>query len=183
MYITEEELKSRLKKTELSVVSKERKERTDKGAERLSHEDRVIIGSMPEVLDISKKETAEFLNISAQTVSNASRAITSPTIGIDKELKEDIDKTVEEKGKEKLEADKKIQDQLLTNLVAALGHVGNNIGGTKAVDASKIAVDMSKILDRVSGSRSNEDHKGNRTAIIINVPSMKDEKSYPVINV
>ena len=60
--------------------------------------------------------------------------------------------------------------------------MANNLDNTDAVEASKIATDMSKILDRVSPN-PNKDRRDNRTAIIINVPSMKEEKSYQTIDV
>ena len=171
MYITKEELEKRLTKTELHVVERERKVR---GVEkRLTHEDRVVIGVLSG--EDSQKNIADLVGVSAQTVSNVSRGLTSPTIGVDKELRDDISK-----GKD--ERNKVIEDQLITNLAAALGHVANNIDSTDAVEASKIASDMSKILDRVSGG-GDKDRKGNRTAIIINVPSMKEEKSYQTIDV
>lgn len=178
MYITKEELERRLNKTELFVNERERKERGKE--KRLSHEDRVIIGILEK--EDTQKNIAELVGVSPNTVSLVSRNITSPQLGVDQDLKQDIEKTVAEKGKSRIEDNKKIEDQLITNLAAALGHVANNLDGTDAVEASKIASDMSKILDRVSPDKDKE-HRGNRTAIIINVPSMKEEKSYQTIDV
>lgn len=171
MYITREELNKRLTKTELQVIEKKRKVRNDIGSERLDHGDRVLIGSLSAI--DKQQNVADFMGVSQTTVSNASRGMIAPASGIDPKLKEEV----RDKSKE---YNKKIEDQLVTNLAAALGHVANNLESTKAPEASKIAVDMSKILDRVTG-RSNE--KGNKTAIIINVPAMKEEKSYQTITV
>lgn len=178
MYITKEELDRRLNKTELNVIERSRKERgTEK---RLSHEDRVVIGILSG--EDTQKNIAELVGVSPNTVSLVSRNITSPSVGVDKDLKEDVASKIEQIGKDKLERNKVIEDQLITNLAAALGHVANNIGNTDAVDASRIASDMSRILERVSPD-PDKDRRGNRTAIIINVPSMKEEKSYQTIDV
>jgi transcriptional regulator with XRE-family HTH domain len=179
MYITKEQLASRLNKTEVSIVTKSKNERADVGTTRLTHEDRVILGTMAEIMTC--EDVAEMAGVSKQTVSNANRGLTSPAAGIDKQLKNDI-----EANKQGIKQDEKqrmdqIKDSLLTNLAAAIGHVGNNISGTDAVEASRVAVDMSKILDRVTSS---QDGGGkNRTAIIINVPQMKKEESYQTITV
>lgn len=177
MYISQEELKKRLTKTEVLVKERERKQR---GSEkRLSPEDRKIIGILSEV--DTQKNVAELVGVSQMTVSNVSRGITSPQLGVDKELKEGVNEGISRIGNEKLEREKQIQDQLITNLAAALGQVAVNLDSTDAIDASKIAVDMSKILDKVSGN--NREGRDRKTAIIINVPPMKDEKTYQVINV
>lgn len=177
MYITQEELKRRLTKTEVLVKERERAKRgTEK---RLTPEDRTIIGILSEI--DTQDNVAELCGVSQMTVSNVSRGLVSPQLGVDKELREEVKKGTQEIGKEKLEREKKIQDQLLTNLAIALGQVGENIHSTDAVEASKVAVDMSRILERVTGSR--EEGGRNRTAIIINVPAMKKEESYQVINV
>lgn len=177
MYISKEELKNRLEKTEVQIKEKERKER---GSEkRLTHEDRVLIGVLEG--EDTQKNIAELLGVSPQTVSNAARGIVSTQLGIDKDLRDEVNDVKERIEGKKEEHNKKIEEQLISNLAAALGHVANNINGTKAIDASKIAVDMSKILDRVGGGR--EDRRGNRTAIIINVPAMKEEKNYQTIEV
>lgn len=178
MYITKEQLEQRLKRTEVLIQEKERKVRGPEG-KRLTHEDRVLIGVLEDV--DTQKNIASLVGVSAQTVSNASRGLTSPTIGLDKELRDDIADKKEEKIKDAVENNKKIEEQLVTNLAAALGHVALNLHNTDATEASKIATDMSKILDRVSGSR--EDRKGNKTAIIINVPAMREEKNYQTITV
>ena len=179
MYISREQLEQRLKRTEVQVIERERKTRGKEA--RLSHEDRVVIGVLSKI--DTNKNIADLVGVSAQTVGNAARGLTSPTIGVDHQLKDDIEKqsTIQEKASLKLEDNKKIQEQLITNLAAALGHVANNLDNTDANEASKIALDMSKILDRVSGSR--EDRRGNKTAIIINVPPMKEEKNYQTITV
>jgi transcriptional regulator with XRE-family HTH domain len=190
MYITKEELEKRLNKTSVDIVTRERVVRkttkkneagevVEKGEDRLTNNERTLIGILGK--EDNHKDVAELMGVSAQTVSNASRGLVSPTIGVDKELRDSISTSRESIAKDKLESEKKIQDQLITNLAAALGHVANNLDNTDASEASKIAVDMSKILDRVSGDR-NERH-GNRTAIIINVPAMKEEKSYQSITV
>lgn len=183
MYITQEELKKRLNKTEVQVVERERKTRlskkTGEGEGRLTHEDRKIIGILEG--EDTQKNIAELLGVSQMTVSNASRGLTSPTIGVDKELRDEVKEGRDAIGQRKLETDKQIQDQLVTNLAAALGQVANNLHMTDAIEASKIATDMSRILDKVSGDRN--EGKGNKTAIIINIPSMKEEKHYPTITV
>lgn len=179
MYISREQLEQRLNRTEVQIKERERKTRgTEK---RLSHDDRVTIGVLSKIG--TQKEIAELTGVSVQTISNVSRDLTSPTIGVDHQLREDVNnnQSIQEIGKQKLEDNKKIQEQLITNLAAALGHVANNLDNTDATEASRIAVDMSKILDRVNGGR--EDRKGNKTAIIINVPPMKEEKSYQTITV
>jgi transcriptional regulator with XRE-family HTH domain len=183
MYITKEQLDERLNKTDVLYKERERKIRVSskngKPEDRLSHEERTLIGVL-EGID-TQKNIAELMGVSSQTVSNSSRALTSPTIGVDKELRKDIEEARTNIAERKLESEKQIQDQLVTNLAAALGHVANNLQNTDAVEASKIATDMSKILDRVTGSK---DERGrNRTAIIINVPQMKEEKSYQTITV
>lgn len=176
MYITKEELEQRLKKTELFIKERERKVRgsvkTNNPEKRLEPEERALIGSLAE-LD-TNKNIAELFGVSAQTVSNNSRGLVSPTIGLNKELRDQV-----EQGKE--ENNKKLQEKLLDNLSLALSQVSENISGSDALEASKIAVSMSTILDRVSGK--NNEGKGNRTAIIINVPPMKEEKNYQVITV
>lgn len=183
MYITREELEQRLNKTEVRIQERERKARknskTGEGENRLTHEDRTLIGILEET--DTQKNIAELIGVSAMTVSNASRGLTSPTIGVDKELRDDVREGKAAIAKNKLDNNKQIEDQLITNLAAALGHVANNLDGTDATEASKIAVDMSKILDRVSNDR--DGNGKNRTAIIINVPAMKDEKSYQVLTV
>ena len=183
MYITKEELERRLTKTDLYVNERVRKERgsVEKGnpEKRLTHEDRTIIGVL-EGLD-TQKNIAELVGVSPNTVSLVSRGITSPSVGVDHELKKDVTEKKEDILKDKLARNKVIEDQLITNLAAALGHVANNLDNTDAVEASKIATDMSKILDRVSVD--DRDRRGNRTAIIINVPSMKEEKNYQSITV
>jgi len=185
MYITKEQLAERLNKTEVLVIERERKTRSKKdengegGEKRLTHNERALIGGLAEI--DSQKNIAELMGVSQMTVSNASRGLTSPTIGLDKELRDDVRRSKEEIAEEKIESTQKIQDQLISNLAAALGHVSNNLSNTDATEASKIAVDMSKILDRVSGSR--DERRGNRTAIIINVPQMKEEKNYQAITV
>jgi transcriptional regulator with XRE-family HTH domain len=183
MYITKEQLAERLNKTEVFIKERERKIRgsvsNGNPEKRLEHEDRVIAGILGEV--DTQKNIAELLGVSAQTISNNSRGLTSPTIGVDKELKNDVEEGIQKIGKQKLENNKKIEEQLITNLSVALGHVANNLDNTDASEASKIAVDMSKILDRVSSS--GRDERGNRTAIIINVPVMKEEKHYSSITV
>jgi len=179
MYITKEQLDARLHKTEVSIVTKTKKERSDIGVERLTHEDRVILGTMAELM--SCEDVAEMAGVSKQTVSTASRGVTTLNLGVDTKLRDDI-----EQNKQGLQKDEKarmdqIKDSLLTNLAAAIGHVGINLAGTDATEASKIATDMSKILSQVTGS---QDGGGkNRTAIIINVPQMKKEESYQTINV
>lgn len=192
MYITKEELEARLNKTSVLVIERERKTRKKKvededgniveqGEKRLNNEDRTLIGILSE-LD-TNKNIAELIGVSAQTVSNNSRGLTSPTIGLDRELRDGIRDGVANIAENRLTHEKRIQEQLVTNLAAALGHVANNLQDTDAIGASKIATDMSKILDRVSGNDGNGNHKGNRTAIIINVPSMKEEKQYQTITV
>jgi len=182
MYITKDQLDQRLSKTDLLIVTKERKQRTlnsDDLERRLSDEDRIAIGILGNSDLVTHKEAAEILGVSTQTVSNNSRGLTSPTIGVDHELKEAVQGGVAKIAQEKLRDNKQIEDQLLTNLAAALGHVSNNLHNTDASEASKIAVDMSKILDKVSGASEGK----NRTAIIINVPSMREERSYQTIDV
>lgn len=182
MYITKDQLEQRLSKTDLLIVSKQRKPRSidpDILEARLSDEDRVAIGILGNSDLVTHKEAAEILGVSTQTVSNNSRGLTSPTIGVDHELKEAVQGGVAKIAQEKLRDNKQIEDQLLTNLAAALGHVSNNLHNTDASEASKIAVDMSKILDKVSGASEGK----NRTAIIINVPSMREERSYQTIDV
>jgi transcriptional regulator with XRE-family HTH domain len=182
MYITKDQLEQRLSKTDLLIVEKTRKPRSidpDKLEARLSDEDRVAIGILGNSDLVTHKEAAEILGVSTQTVSNNSRGLTSPTIGVDHELKEAVQGGVAKIAQEKLRDNKQIEDQLLTNLAAALGHVSNNLHNTDASEASKIAVDMSKILDKVSGASEGK----NRTAIIINVPSMREERSYQTIDV
>jgi transcriptional regulator with XRE-family HTH domain len=177
MYISKEELKNRLEKTEVQIKEKERKER---GSEkRLTHEDRVLIGVLEG--EDTQKNIAELLGVSPQTVSNAARGIVSTQLGVDRDLRNEVVDIKEKINGDKEAHNKKIEEQLISNLASALGHVANSIHSTKAVDASKIAVDMSKILDRVGGGR--DSGKGNRTAIIINVPSMKEEKAYQTIEV
>ncbi len=179
MYITKEELEKRIENTSVQYKKRERKERAKiqdgKGEDRLTIEERTLIGVL-EDMD-SQKNVAELMGVSTQTVSNNSRALTSPTIGVDKDLRDNIESAREKIGQDKLDTEKKIQDALISNLAAALG----NLGMTDAVEASKIATDMSKILDRVSASKDGGGK--NRTAIIINVPSMKKEESYQTITV
>jgi len=183
MYITKEELEKRLDSTEVLYKTRTRKERATvkdgKGEARLTHEERTLIGVL-EGID-TQKNIAELMGVSAQTVSNNSRALTSPTAGVDKELKADIETKKEAIAEAKLDTEKKIQEQLISNLASALGHVANNIQTTDAVEASKIASDMSKILNQVALSKDGGGR--NRTAIIINVPSMKKEESYQTITV
>jgi transcriptional regulator with XRE-family HTH domain len=187
MYITKEELDKRLNRPEVSIVKKVRKERDSvergKPEDRLTHNDRVLIGVLGGDLgkDETQKDVADLMGVSAQTVSIVARGIRAPSQGVDKELKADIESSREALAADKLQRDKEIQDQLVTNLAAALGQVANGLDKTDAPEASKIAMDMSKILDRVSGNR--EDRKGNRTAIIINVPQMKEEKHYQTLTV
>lgn len=177
MYITKEELEARLKKTELRIIERTRKPRSEE--KRLTDKEREMIGIL-ESID-TQKEIAELMGVSQTTVSNVSRGMVAPPAGLNKELKQAVERGKEEIAEERLNTEKKIQEQLITNLAAALGHVSNNIHNTKATEASQIAMNMSKILDTVSGSKQAQ--VSNRTAIIINVPSMKEEKNYPVIEV
>lgn len=182
MYITKDQLDQRLSKTDLLVIEKVRKPRlvTPEDSERrLSHEDRVAIGVLGNSDLMTQKEAAEFLGVSPNTVSINARGITTPGIGVDHQLKEAVSGGVAKIANDKARDNKVIEDQLLTNLAAALGHVGNNLHNTDATEASKIAVDMSKILDKISGG-GEQKHK---TAIIINVPSMREERSYQTIDV
>jgi transcriptional regulator with XRE-family HTH domain len=174
MYLTKQQLDERLAKTGLLIVQKERKVRPV-GEKRLGDEERKLIAILGQDEGNTQKEIAELMGVSAQTVSNNSRGLTSPTTGVDAGLKE----AIKEENQNKLENNRKVADQLLTNLSAALGHVANNLHNTDAAEASKIAVDMSKILDKVNG---NSEQK-NRTAIIINVPAMREEKYYQTIDV
>jgi transcriptional regulator with XRE-family HTH domain len=185
MYITKEEMEKRLTKTDVLIKERERKCRKkstagdkENGEDRLTTEERTLIGVLEE-LD-TQKNVADLMGVSQNTVSLNSRGITSVQLGVDKDLTEGIKSAKERIAEGKLDSEKKIQDQLISNLASALGHVANNLGTTDAVEASKIATDMSKILDRVTG-KSNEGK--NRTAIIINVPSMKKEESYQTITV
>jgi predicted transcriptional regulator len=177
MYITKEELDARLKKTELHIEQRTRKSRSKE--ERLTQDERTLIGILDSV--DTQKNIADLMGVSQTTVSNNSRGLVGVSTGVDKELRERVEAGKTEIAEERLEHEKKIQDQLITNLAAALGHVANNMSGTDASAASRIAVDMSKILDRVSSP--GRESKGNRTAIIINVPSMKEEKHYQTIDV
>lgn len=190
MYITKEQLAERLNKTEVLVIERERKVRKkvvkdddgniiEEGEKRLNNEDRTLIGILSE-LD-TNKNIAELIGVSPQTVSNNSRGLVAPTTGLNRELRDGVREGIDKIAGRKIESEQKIQEQLISNLAAALGHVSNNLDNTDATEASRIAVDMSKILDRVSGNR--EDRKDRRTAIIINVPAMKEEKSYQTINV
>lgn len=184
MYITKEQLDQRLKKTNVQIVERERKKRNGINInsvpeKRLTDEDRTIIGIL-EGLD-TQKNIAELVGVSQNTVSLASRGIVSVGVGVDKELRENVKSGIEKIGDERIEQNKRIEEQLVANLAAALGHVANNLTSTDATEASKIATDMSKILDRVTMTK--EVRGGNRTAIIINVPSMKDEKNYQTITV
>jgi transcriptional regulator with XRE-family HTH domain len=191
MYITEEQLKERLNKADVLIIQKERAVRkkvvTDEegnkiegsGEKRLDENDRALIGIL-ESID-TQKNIADLVGVSQMTVSNASRGLTSPTIGVDKDLRDKVDEGVKSLAAQRMSGAKQLEDQLLTNLAAALGHVGNNLHNTDAIEASKIAVDMSKILDRVTGN--NDGGGKNRTAIIINVPQMKEEKHYKTIEV
>jgi len=177
MYITPEELQKRLNKTELRVQERTRKPRQRE--ERLTDDERTLIGILDSV--DTQKNIAELMGVSQTTVSNNSRGLVGVATGVDKELRERVNSGKETIAEEKLEHEKKIQEQLITNLAAALGHVANNMSSTSSSEASRIAVDMSKILDRVSSP--GKESKGNRTAIIINVPSMKEEKHYQTIDV
>jgi len=177
MYITPEELKQRLAKTELRIQERSRKPRGEE--KRLTPDERTMIGIL-ESID-TQKAVAEIMGVSQTTVSNNSRGLVGVSTGVNKELKESVEKGKTTIAEERIEHEKKIQEQLVTNLAAALGQVANNLSGTDASEASRIAVDMSKILDRVTGN--GKDHKGNRTAIIINVPSMKEETHYQTIDV
>ena len=183
MYITKEELNERLEKTDVLYKKRERKERQSEKSgsseDRLTHNERTLIGVLEE-LD-TQKNIAELMGVSQTTVGKAAMGITTISAGVDKDLRDDIKSSKERIAESKLDSDKKIEDALVSNLAAALGHVANNLGTTDAVEASKIATDMSKILDRVSASKDGGGR--NRTAIIINVPSMKKEESYQTITV
>lgn len=177
MYITKEQLESRVGRSEVIIQERKRKERgTEK---RLDNDARALIGILSE--GSTQAEVADLMGVSQTTVSNVSRGLIAPATGINEELRDKVDAGKEEIVTERKEKQAKIQDQLITNLAAALGHVANNLSDTDATEASKIAVDMSKILDKVSGD--SREGKGNRTAIIINVPSMKEEKHYSTITV
>jgi transcriptional regulator with XRE-family HTH domain len=181
MYITEEELKQRLSKTTVQINERERKTRKNintGGEDRLSHEDRKIIGILEG--EDTQKNIAELLGVSQNTVSLAKRGIRTVASGVDKDLRTEVEEGRAALGQAKLKTDKQIQEQLVANLASALGQVANNLHNTDAVEASKIASDMSKILDKVTGSNEG---RGNKTAIIINVPSMREEKHYQTITV
>jgi predicted transcriptional regulator len=185
MYITKEELNERLKKTDIQIVERERKLRNgvninNTPEKRLTDEERKAIAILANTGDSTNIEIAELMGVSPQTVSLAARGIKTVEAGVDQELKSGMNSGIEKIAADQLENNKKIKDQLLTNLSAALGHVANNLDNTDASEASKIALDMTKILDRVNGKDSS---RGARTAIIINVPAMKDEKSYSTITV
>ena len=177
MYITKEDLDRRLKKTELSIIEKTRKPRGEES--RLNNDERALIGILAE--GSTQTEVADLMGVSQTTVSNVSRGLVAPSSGVNEELKEKLASGKEEVAVNELARREAIQNQLITNLAAALGQVANNLHDTDATEASKIATDMSKILDRVTGDR--EERKGNKTAIIINVPSMKEEKHYQTITV
>src|SRR5678815_212919 len=100
MYITKEQLAERLNKTEVSVIERERQKKKKKdengegGEKRLTHNERALIGGLAEI--DSQKNIAELMGVSQMTVSNASRGLTSPTIGLDKELRDDVRRSKEE---------------------------------------------------------------------------------------
>jgi predicted transcriptional regulator len=184
MYINREELNRRLGKTNLQVIERTRVSRNGKNIndvpeKRLDNSDRALIGILNE-LD-TQKNIADLVGVSQTTVSNVSRGMIAPASGINKELKEKVTSGIEVITQDKIQREAVIQDKLLSNLASALGHVANNLSNTDAPEASKIAVDMSKILDRVTGNK--DERNGNRTAIIINVPTMKEEKHYSSITV
>lgn len=176
MYITKEQLDKRVQTSELIIKERKRKERGVE--ERLTPEDRATIGILSNLG--TQKEVADLMGVSQTTVSNVSRGLVAPASGVNEELLEKVEEGSEEINKIKDERKAKIQDALLTNLVSALGQVSSGLHNTGATEASKIAVDMSKIMDKLSGDK---DSRGNRTAIIINVPSMKEEKHYQTIEV
>jgi hypothetical protein len=176
MYITKQQLDERLVQTEILVRHKERKE--GGRGKALDHEDRVMIGVMAGIMP--QKDVAEIAGVSESTVSDLSKGMTSHVLGVDQELKADIEEGLEEKKAAKLKKMDLIKDQLITNLTAAIAHVGNNLSGTDANEASKIAVDMSKILDKVNGSPGRQEI-GPRVSIVINAPAMREEKHYQVV--
>jgi len=175
MYITKEELENRLKKTDIQIKEKERKQRTDLGP-RLTHEDRVSIGVMSELGTVT--EVADLMGVSPATVTNNSRGIVTHDQGVNKKLKDDVS---ERRALLRKEKEATIADKLLDTLATSVAHVANNITGTDALDASNVAVNMAKVLEKFGGGK--EKDGGHRTAIIINVPPMKDEKHYQTIDV
>ena len=181
MYITKEELDKRLASSPVSIITKARVLRTEglvKEA-RLDNGERALIGLLAE--SDTQKDVAKLMGVSQTTVSNVSRGLIAPSSGVNLELKEKLQEGRGLIGQKELDRKDKIQDQLINNLSIALAQVSEGILNTDANEASKIAVDMSKILDRVNGDRN--ERQGNRTAIIINVPAMKEERSYQSLSV
>jgi len=166
MYITKSQLDERLTKTQ---ILNEEKHAKDKVYTHTSVMEKELIGTLAHH-DIQKNIAKEF-GVTQAGVSDAKRGLTGNSF--DPELKSKIDSNVSEKKE-------KIQEQVLSNLADALTNVSLKMASTDAAEASKIAVDMGKLLDRVNG---NGDGGGKRVAIVINVPNQKNENAYTAIEV
>src|SRR5690606_21984772 len=120
----------------------------------------------------TQQNVAASLGITQGTVTDAKRGLIGNSFK--KDLKDKIEDNVAAKKGE-------LKDTILSNLSAALAEVGEKLHTADVGTASKVAIDMSRILDKVTGN--NEDGKGHKTAIIINVPAQVTEAHYKTVEV
>jgi len=169
MYITKAQMEERLSKTEVLLKEKNIHGGRKKNGTNLTIEEKTLIGTLAHF--DTQNNVAEALGTTQATVSDTKKGLVGNEIN--EELKNNIQKNVAKKKED-------LADTILDNLSLALTEVSTKIAHTDAAEASKIAVDMGKLLDKVTG---NIDGGGKRTNIIINIPNQRQEKSYQVIDV
>lgn len=175
MYITRGQLESRVK-GQSSIVYKD-KINTRKRTEEVPSDEKALIGALAQI-DGPTAAAKEF-NVSPAQASHYSRGIVSQAVGIDKDLKEQVNETsapIKQSIENKLES---IKESALDSLANALDEL-KEATISKATDASKVAVDMSKIL---SNFNPKSDNKSPQVAVIIHRPQMKSEESYEHVTV
>lgn len=169
MYINKAQLESRLKgQSDLSIKTPHI--RKAPGTKHLSHEEKVLIGSLAQT--DSQANVARAFNVSESTVSNISRGLDASKRQ-DSELSKDISKAKEE-----------ISSKALHVLMTSLGVVDSKIKNTRgASEASNVAKNMAIIADRLSPSIERNQNNGPKILININGPKVKDESDYEVVEV
>lgn len=178
LYLTQEQLDKRLSNSELRIVEKEPDPRLGSNRENLPREVKVLGGVLSKT-GMTQSEAAEFLDITQTQVSIATRGLNGSTTGarFDETLKNEIQAAadkVNERNKPSLD---KVKDAALDALTLAVTGVVDGLKNEPmaAKDMSKIAVDMSKVMDKLNPNR---DSGQGTKVLIINNPGHKSEAHY-----
>lgn len=175
MYITRQQLESRLRGQE-SLVEYKIKENNRKRTEEVDVKEKALIGALA-IIDGPSKVAKE-LNVSPAQASHYSRGIITQKVGVNEELRDGVDQIaapIKESIERKYET---IKESALDSLSNALEEL-KDATISKATDASKVAVDMSRILSNFQPKSDNSP----KVAVIIHRPPMKEETSYEHVTV